>query len=134
VDWELKGTEIVSHLKPGESLWDKYALLPVYVNMLILSDDFQFRDPNYKQAFRNKTRDMYILRAQSSTEKTFPSVPDWNVVLHSSRALNLANMVMADEYAALVIKPGDAEANWRTWVNEKMSLIRPVLDELNAKR
>ncbi|MDR1970435.1 MAG: extracellular solute-binding protein [Treponema sp.] len=134
VDWELNGTEIVSHLNPGESLWDKYALLPVYVNMLILSDDFQFRDPNYKQVFRNKTREMYILRAQSSTEKSFPSEPDWNVVLHSSRALNLASMVMADEYAALVIKSGDIEAAWRTWVNEKMPLIQPVLDELNAKR
>ncbi|GHV67243.1 hypothetical protein AGMMS49928_03850 [Spirochaetia bacterium] len=133
VDWELNGTEIVSHLKSGESLWDKYALLPVYVNMLILSDDFQFRDPNYKAVFRNKTKENYVLRANSSTSQTFPAEPDWNVVLHSSRALNLASMVMADEYAALVIKPGDPEANWRTWVNEKMPLIQPVLDELNAK-
>jgi putative aldouronate transport system substrate-binding protein len=76
---------------------------------------------------------MYVLRAQNSTGKTFPSEPDWNVVLHSSRALNLASMSMADEYAALVIKSGDIEANWRNWVNEKMVLIRPVLDELNAK-
>jgi putative aldouronate transport system substrate-binding protein len=134
VDWELNGTEIVSHVKAGESLWDKYALLPVYVNMLILSDDFQFRDPNYKLGFRNKTKDMYVLRANSSTPQTFPAEPDWNVVLHNSRALNLASMVMADEYAALVIKPGDTAANWRAWVNEKMALIQPVLNELNAKK
>jgi putative aldouronate transport system substrate-binding protein len=42
-------------------------------------------------------------------------------------------MAMADEYAALVIKSGDIETNWRSWVNEKMVLIQPVLDELNAK-
>ncbi|MDR0554656.1 MAG: extracellular solute-binding protein [Treponema sp.] len=134
VDWDMNGTEIVSRLNPGESLWDKYALLPVYVNMLILSDDFQFRDPNYKAAYRQKTKDMYILRAQSSTGETFPPEPDWNVVLHSSRALNLASMVMADEYAALVIKSGDPESNWRAWVNEKTPLVQPVLDELNAKK
>lgn len=134
VDWELNGAEIVSHLRPGESLWDKYALLPVYVNMLILSDDFQFQDPNYKSAFRQKTKDMYVLRAQSSTAQTFPPEPDWNVVLHSSRAFNLASMVMADEYAALVIKSGDPEANWRAWVNEKTPLIQPVLNELDAKK
>jgi putative aldouronate transport system substrate-binding protein len=55
------------------------------------------------------------------------------VVLHSSRALNLATLDYPVEYSALIVKGGDVEANWRAWVNEKMVTIQPVLDELNAK-
>jgi putative aldouronate transport system substrate-binding protein len=42
-------------------------------------------------------------------------------------------MNYGDEYAALIVKPGDIEANWKAWVEEKMPLIQPVLDELNGK-
>ncbi|MDR0759046.1 MAG: hypothetical protein LBF74_02925, partial [Treponema sp.] len=68
-----------------------------------------------------------------STDTTFPPEPDWTVALHSSRALNMASMDYANEYSALIVKPGDIEANWRAWVNEKTPVIQPVLDELTAK-
>jgi putative aldouronate transport system substrate-binding protein len=133
-DWTLDSNgEILSNFEPGVRTQDIYAIHPVYGNMVILTDDFQFRNPSFAPSFRAKALEMYQMRESTSTVETFPPEPDWNVVLHSSRALNLASMVMADEYAALVIKSGDIEAAWRSWVNEKMPLIQPVLDELNAK-
>ncbi|MDR2103144.1 MAG: extracellular solute-binding protein [Treponema sp.] len=133
-DWKLEpNREITSFLGAERDFNQVYAVHPVYGNMMILSDDFQFRNPGFELVYREKAKEMYLLREQHSTEASFPSEPDWNVVLHSSRALNLASMVYADEYSALIVKPGDIEANWRAWVREKMALIQPVLDELNAK-
>jgi putative aldouronate transport system substrate-binding protein len=133
VDWDTgSGGELISKLAPEVALWDKYAINPIYVQMMILHDDFQFINPNYKAAFRDKTRQLYEIRQRYSTAQTFPAEPDWNVVLHNSRASSLATLQYDDEYAALIVKSGDIEANWRTWVNEKMPIIQPVLDELNA--
>jgi putative aldouronate transport system substrate-binding protein len=133
-DWTLDSNgEIISNYEPGVRTQDIYAIHPVYGNMVILSDDFQFRNPSFAAPFRVKALEMYRLRENTSTEESFPSEPDWNVVLHSSRALNLATLEYATEYSALIVKSGDVEANWRAWVNEKMVNIQPVLDELNAK-
>jgi putative aldouronate transport system substrate-binding protein len=133
-DWILDSNgEIILHFPEGTNIGNLYAWHPVYGNMMILSDDFQFRNPSYPASFRAKTLEMYQLREHTSTEETFPPEPDWNVVLHSSRALNLAALEYPTEYSALIAKSGDIEANWRAWVNEKMVTIQPVLDELNAK-
>jgi putative aldouronate transport system substrate-binding protein len=135
VDWDFDANgQAYSMLDPEVNLWDKYAMLPIYVNMLVLSDDYQFTDPNYVPRFRDRAKQLYQIREDYSTDETFPPDIDWNVSLHSSRAVNLALMEYSEEYAALVVKAGDIEANWRAWVNEKMPLIQPVLDELNAKQ
>jgi putative aldouronate transport system substrate-binding protein len=133
-DWNLDTNgEILSNYEPGVRTQDIYAIHPVYGNMVILTDDFQFRNPSFTPPFRSKALEMYHLRESISTAETFPPEPDWNVVLHSSRALNLATLDYPVEYSALIAKSGDVEANWRAWVNEKMVNIQPVLDELNAK-
>jgi len=124
---------ITSLLGPDDNLWDKYAMLPVYVNMVVLSDDFQFQNPAYSESARATCKKLHEARAAHSTEETFPSVIDWTPVLHSSQAMNLATMTYADEYAMLIAQDGDITTNWQNWVNEKMTLIQPVLDELNAK-
>ena len=41
-------------------------------------------------------------------------------------------MDLADEYAKLILKDGNLEQNWRAWVAEKMAVVQPVLDQLNA--
>jgi putative aldouronate transport system substrate-binding protein len=134
VDWERDANgEFKTLLPEGQILNEKYAIHPVYGNMFILSDDFQFINPAFYPQHRELVKNMYVYRAEHSTDETLPPVPDMNVLFHSSTALNLASMVYPDEYAALVVAEGDIETNWQNWVNEKMSLIQPVLDELNAK-
>ena len=44
-----------------------------------------------------------------------------------------ANMDLSEEYAQLILKEGDLETNWRNWVDEKMQLVQPLLDELNEQ-
>jgi putative aldouronate transport system substrate-binding protein len=135
VDWDTGNNgALVSKLSPGTSLADKYAIDPVYSAIMILHDDFQFINPSYKAAFRNKTKELYEIRQKYATPQTFPLEPDYNVIFHSSRAASIATLEYNDEFAALIVKPGDIEANWRAWVNEKMPLIQPVLDELTASR
>lgn len=132
VDWGYdENGELVSYLDENDNLWDKYALMPVYVNMMVLSDDFQFQNPVYKQELRDLAKQIHIDHQENSTDESFPVEPDWNVELHSSQALNLASMTYSDEYAALIVQDGNIEENWNAWVEEKMPLVQPVLDELN---
>jgi putative aldouronate transport system substrate-binding protein len=133
VDWDVNADgSVYSKLAPGEDLWEKRAMLPIYVNMLILSDDFQFSDPNYYDWARNYAKQMFIDRDNYSTDITVPPEPDQHVSLHSSRAMNQASMNYHDEYSSLITKAGNIETNWRTWVSEKMPIIQPVLNELDA--
>ena len=85
----------------------------------------------YKQELRDLAKQIHIDHQENSTDESFPVEPDWNVELHSSQALNLASMTYSDEYAALIVQDGDIEENWNAWVEEKMPLVQPVLDELN---
>jgi hypothetical protein len=41
-------------------------------------------------------------------------------------------MLRHDEYSSLITKAGNIETNRRTWVLEKMPIIQPVLNELDA--
>ncbi|MEG1427369.1 MAG: ABC transporter substrate-binding protein, partial [Oscillospiraceae bacterium] len=53
VDWDMQEDgEIISYLEEGQTFRDKYVANPVYENLMILSDDFQSLDPNFKKTFR----------------------------------------------------------------------------------
>lgn len=133
-DWKYdENGEIISLLEEGMTFRDKYVANPVYECMMILPDDFQFQDPNYKKIFRDRAAEIYQERSDNSTEETFPSEINWTTKFFNSQALNQASMTYADEYAALIVKEGDIEKNWQDWVDSKMPLIQPVLDELNAE-
>lgn len=133
VDWEVgENGEFVSLLEGASVVTDKYAIHPVYGNMMVLSDDFQFINPQFSPQYRERVKEMYVIRDELSTEETLPSEPDNLVQFYSSTALNLASMVYTDEYAALITKDGDIETVWKAWIDEKMNLIQPVLDDLNS--
>ena len=38
------------------------------------------------------------------------------------------------EFANIVLKGPDVEANWRAWVDEKMQVVQPLLDELTEMK
>ena len=57
---------------------------------------------------------------------------DWDLEFYSSKAKDQAQLDYAAEYANLIVQEGDLETNWRNWVDEKMVLIQPYLDELNS--
>jgi len=134
VDWELDANgELVNLMEAGMTAVEKYySIRPFYHNMYILSDDFGLINPAYPQIFRdmsyNQYQTKYSLVDDSSLGRT-----DWDVYFHDSDAKRRTLFNLAEEYAALVIADGEMENKWNAWVAEKMKLVQPVLDELNAK-
>ena len=134
IDWELDANgELVNLMEAGMTAVDKYyCIRPFYHNMYILSDDFGLINPSYPQVFRdmsyNQYQTKYSLVDDSSLGRT-----DWDVYFHDSDAKRRAYSDLSEEYAALVIADGEMESKWNAWVAEKMKLVQPVLDELNAK-
>ena len=132
-DWEEEGDGSFKTLLPdGETVDSKYdSIMPLYMNMLILSDDFDMINPSYPESYRERTKRQYELRSEHSDETTL--VPtDWDSYFHDSPSRRKVAFDYAAEYAQLILKDGDIEKNWGEWVEEKMQLVQPVLDELNS--
>ncbi|MDR1541597.1 MAG: ABC transporter substrate-binding protein [Clostridiales bacterium] len=134
LDWrqEADGT-LVNLIEEGKSVDIKYdSIMPLYMNMLVLSDDFDTINPAYPLEYRQKVDSYYKLKtAQSDATTLVPT--DWNVFFHDSPAKRQVAFNYEDEYAELVLKDGDLEANWQAWIANKMVLVQPVIDELNAR-
>lgn len=133
VDWTYdENGEVVSLLDGGyAALTEKYTTMsPITGNMFILSDDYSFINPSISKEARDLVSDLYIERAKIAS--TIGEEPDWDLLSYSSQAMNLASMTYADEYANIITKSGDFDANYDQWVSDKMAMIQPVLDELNA--
>lgn len=61
---------------------------------------------------------------------------DFNYTFHTSDAKTRLGSIQAayvDDYANLITKEGDLRANWEAWYADKMGMVQPVLDEVNAK-
>ena len=134
VDWKYdENGEIVSTVTETgfANLEEKYtSLYPITGNMFILSDDYSFISPAFTKQARDRVAELYITRSNLASSRG--KEPDWNLLSYSSQAMNLASMTYADEYANIITKPGDFDANYDQWVADKLKMIQPVLDELNA--
>lgn len=133
VDWKYGDDgqiEVTLEEQGYATLEDKYtSVYPITGNMFILSDDYSFINPGFTERARNKVTDLYKLRGSITTADD--TEIDWDLLSYSSQALNLASMTYADEYANIITKSGDFDTNYDQWVSDKMSMIQPVLDELN---
>lgn len=138
-DWELDENGEYVSLLPNEItgnassiLGSKYPSADVFFGGIIQGDDFQFVNPNYTKETRDIISHFYELRDELSDETTL--LPrEYDYEFYSSRAKTQANMDLAGEYAQLILKEGDLETNWKNWVDEKMQLVQPLLDELNQQ-
>lgn len=138
-DWELDENGEYVSLLPNEItgnassiLGSKYPSADVFFGGIILGDDFQFVTPNYTKETRDIISHFYELRDELSDETTL--LPrEYDYEFYSSRAKTQANMDLSEEYAQLILKDGDLETNWKNWVDEKMQLVQPLLDELNQQ-
>ena len=138
-DWELDENGEYVSLLPNEITGDassilgsKYPSADVFFGGIILGDDFQFVTPNYTKETRDIISHFYELRDELSDETTL--LPrEYDYEFYSSRAKTQANMDLSEEYAQLILKDGDLETNWKNWVDEKMQLVQPLLDELNQQ-
>lgn len=137
-DWEKDADGEYVSLLPNEItgnaksiLGSKYPSADTQFGGVIMGDDFQFVTPNYTKETRDIIKKFYQLRDEISDDSTL--LPrEYDYEFFSSRTKTQANMNLDEEYAQLILKEGDLEANWNAWVKEKMQLVQPLLDELNA--
>jgi len=142
VDWDFDDNgEIVSLVEPGTLLAGpvgvaKYPSLGHVLGSIILWDDLAFDNPNIGKSFREESRALYDNRSTMCTPETFAKV-DWDLWMHNTDNLRRARGIdYATEYANLVTS-ATSEENlvelYNAWLESQMSLIQPVLDELNQK-
>ena len=137
IDWKLdENGNYVSLLDPSiqgsatSVLGGKYPSKESSFGGLILTDDFSLVSPNYNHEIQNTVRGFYKLREElSDTTTLLPREYEYEFL--SSREKSQATMDLGDEYAKLILKDGELEDNWNTWVEEKMAVVQPVLDQLN---
>ena len=83
-----------------------------------------------KEAYRTRMNSLAQLKLDLA-EGEYSDI-DWDMEFYTSKAKDQAQLDYASEYANLIVQEGDLETNWKNWVAEKMKLIQPYLDELNA--
>ena len=134
IDWDYdQNGELVNLLEGTDQPLSFYKYTPAnpaLFNMFILYDDFSLVNPAYTERARNTVNEMFIKRAEISTAKG--KEYDWALGDYTSQAYTLATMIYYDEYANLITKEGSFSANYDDWVQEKMKMIQPVLDDMNA--
>ena len=128
VDWEYQDGEAVSLLGEDTNVYDKYGAR--IESLYILEDDFAVNNPSIKEEYRTRMNDLAQLKLDNAQGEYDDF--DWDLEFYSSKAKDQAQLDYAAEYANLIVQEGDLETNWRNWVDEKMVLIQPYLDELNS--
>lgn len=128
VDWEYQDGKAVSLLGADTSVYDKYGAR--IESLYILEDDFAVVNPSIKEAYRTRMNSLAQLKLDLA-EGEYSDI-DWDMEFYTSKAKDQAQLDYASEYANLIVQEGDLETNWKNWVAEKMKLIQPYLDELNA--
>lgn len=129
-DWKYgDNKELVSLLPEGTSLEDKYPSR--FEGLYLLGDDFSIINPAIKKEYRDRAVLHYQNKAKLGKEGGKLAAYDWTVQLHDSKVKNQATFTYETEYTNLILQSGDLESNWKKWVESKMSLVQPALDELN---
>lgn len=130
-NYEIAGDGSISLLKEDDPM-SLYPSIRFFQTLGARGDDFSIVNPSTPQQYRDKQKEQYEEKYSLLGDDTFAQI-DWTVQFHSSNAMNQVGFTYQDEYSALITKEGDLHENWQNWVNEKMSLVQPVLDELDAK-
>ena len=142
VDWDRdENGNIISLLDedvllvgpPGEA---KYPSLGHVVGSVILWDDLAFDNPNIPEKYREESKALYQNRYDLSTPETFTKV-DWTVWTHGTENMRRARSIdYPTEYANLITTATSEDhlvELYNQWIESQMSIIQPVLDELNSK-
>ena len=133
VDWERGANNEIVPLN-DTPMKEKYPSQdPLFCNMYMMADNYSMVNPTIPQQFRDSIWNDYKTKVSLSSGDSILK-NDWQEYFFDSPSKQKVNFNYANEYAQLVVKDGDLEQNWKEWVESKMPLIQPVLDELNSMK
>ena len=133
VDWERGANNEIVPLN-DTPMKEKYPSQdPLFCNMYMMADNYSMVNPTIPQQFRDSIWNDYKTKVSLSSGDSILR-NDWQEYFFDSPSKQKVNFNYANEYAQLVVKDGDLEQNWREWVESKMPLIQPVLDELTEMK
>ncbi len=113
---------------------DLYPSNRFFCTLASRADDFSIVNPSYLAKATAKQKEQY--EEKGSLIKDSLGEIDFNYFFHASDAKTRLGAIQAayvDDYANLIVKEGDLRANWEAWCADKMAMVQPVLDEMNAK-
>ena len=109
------------------------SIQPNYTSLLIRPDDFGLVNPTFPQRWKDLARNQYVQKTQMTDANHFAPL-DFDAQFYDSPAMRRAVMNLPEEYASIVLAGPNVETSFNNWVREKMPIIQPVLNELNAIR
>jgi putative aldouronate transport system substrate-binding protein len=135
IDWkrEANGDLVTLATTEEEQASNKYRAL-IAILTLPLPDDLSFQNPTVPRDIREINWQLYKERCENSTIDTFTPT-DWKLFAYDSPVMRRVSFMYDQEYANIITNSrseADVERNWRAWVQEKMAVVQPALDELNA--
>lgn len=113
---------------------DLYPSNRFFCTLASRADDFSIINPSYLQKATSKQQEQYVEK-YSLLDGSLGEI-DFNYTFYASDAkarLGAVQAAYVDDYANLITKEGDLRANWEAWCADKMGIVQPVLDEMNAR-
>lgn len=112
---------------------DLYPSNRFFCTLAARQDDFSIINPSYLAKATAKQKEQY--EEKYSLLKDSLAEIDFTYTFYTSDAKTRLGSIQAayvDDYANLITKEGDLRANWEAWCADKMGMVQPVLDEMNA--
>lgn len=135
----VEGTDFTKNEDGTYNMLHEYTTSDLYVSnrffctLAARADDFSIINPSFLAKATAKQKEQYV--EKSSLIKDSLGELDFNYIFYASDAKTRLGSIQAayvDDYANLITKEGDLRANWEAWCADKMGMVQPVLDEMNA--
>ena len=112
---------------------DIYPSNRFFCTLAARADDFSIINPSFLAKATAKQKEQYV--EKSGLINGSLAELDFRYIFYTSDAKTRLGSIQAayvDDYANLITKEGDLRANWEAWCADKMGMVQPVLDEMNA--
>lgn len=112
---------------------DAYPSNRFFCTLASRADDFSIINPSFLAKATEKQKQQYIDKSAAIDDSI--GYIDWTYTFHTSAAKTRLGSIQSsyiDDYANLITKSGDLYQNWQEWCADKMGIVQPILDEMNA--
>lgn len=140
IELGIEGTDFTKNADGTYNMLHEYTTSELYPSnrffctLASRQDDFSIINPSYLPKATAKQKQQYIDK-YAALKDSLAEI-DFGYTFYTSDAKTRLGSIQAsyvDDYANLITKEGDLRANWEAWCADKMGMVQPVLDEMNAR-